>query len=148
MSYRWSKGFTLAEVVIALLVAAMAVMAMFSVILSTFVTSAKADKKQEGMLLMRGAAETLRAYVSADPANTDPELMLPGTPVGHWSAETGAGWSLAAGAHNISSLLSGTKFQTGSLSYAVTEIPCVDVGIIGLELKCRQVKFTLTYPDE
>ncbi|MCX5783342.1 MAG: prepilin-type N-terminal cleavage/methylation domain-containing protein, partial [Elusimicrobia bacterium] len=61
-----NRGFTLIEVLVAIIIAAVAVLSMMSVIVSTFVSEGRADKRQEGAYLIRKAAEQLKVYQTAD----------------------------------------------------------------------------------
>lgn len=98
-------------------------------------------------MIMRKAAETLRMYVSDDYTITDNDFKLSGSPPGHWSADTTPGWALANISHYISgSFLNDTRLKNGSLSYVVSEVPCVDIGT-PRQLNCKKAVFTLTYPD-
>ena len=91
-------GQTLIEVVIATLIGAMTTVAVFSVVLSSFVSQKKADKKELAAMLLKNAQQTLQAFVSAVPgdANYSPNAG------GVWKDSS---WALSAGTHDISSLM-------------------------------------------
>ncbi len=146
----------------ATMIAAMTTTAVFSVILSSFVSGAKADKRDAAAALLRRAQETLKSYVSADPFNPNmfpgvspgvPGSPGPSTALGSWQADSSGYWALRPGTHDISSLLAGTPLAgTGaSFTYFVTNdncMPSVGVGSApNYELACKMVVFTLTYPD-
>lgn len=147
MSKNLMRGFTLIEVVISVLIASMAVMASFSVILSSFVSGAKADKTHEGTTILRYASEKLKAYVSANP--TEPGYALPGG--GIWGDDASGLWALAPGPHDITTFLD--KLDPGpptrptytfpplrSLIYTVTNKPCG-------AFTCKEVVFILSYTE-
>ncbi len=136
-------GQTLIEVVIATLIGAMTTIAVFSVILSSFVSQKKADKKEIAAMVLKQAQQTLQTFVSADP-NTQilPGVYLAPNPGGRW---LDAGWALAAGSHNISSLMPADLCATTcSFVYVVTDRNC-GFGI-GTNA-CKAVKFDMTYAD-
>ena len=101
------SGQTMIEVAVATLIAAITTVAVFSVILSGFVSQRKADKKELVAMLLKDAQQTLQAFVSADVSNaTACGGYCAPTPFGLWSAATPANqWALAAGQHDISSLM-------------------------------------------
>lgn len=96
-------GFTLVEVVIAVLVSAMMVTAFFSVALTTRVNAGRTDHKQVATQEAKRVLELLRNYV------TDPEgvsggwLALPGN--GQLPGDQCGCYALQAGVHNVTSLL-------------------------------------------
>lgn len=141
------RGFTLIEVVISILIASMAVMASFSVILSSFVGGKKADRTHEAATIMRYASEKLKTYVSANP--TEPGYVLPGG--GRWNDDASGNWALQAGPHDITTFLD--KLDPGpptrlkyifpplrSLIYTVTNKPCG-------AFTCKEVVFRLNYTE-
>jgi Tfp pilus assembly protein PilE len=141
---RFSKGVTLIEVVLAALIAAMTTTAIYSVVLSGFVSESKADKREASALVLKTAQEVLKSYVAVEMSNT--LYRLPGTTAGRWSADSSGRWALAAGTHNISSLLSKYPVLTSaSLSYRVSNFDC---GLGSADnVACKTVRFTLTYAD-
>lgn len=161
-------GQTLIEVVMATMISAMTTTAVFSVILSSFVSVAKADKRDAAAMVLKHAQETLKNYVSADPTSAN---MFPGVApartgspvsgggvVGHWDAETGnTRWALAESPpdHDISSLVAGPPLTiaglpAATLTYSVRSYAC---GIFNVASPpnnqglCKQVVFTLTYQE-
>lgn len=140
------KGFTLIEVVISILIASMAVMASFSVVLSSFVSGVKADRTEEAATMMRYASEKLKAYVSADPT-LGGDYRLPSG--GSWGEDASGLWALAPGSHDITAFLDrlDTDFTFGnpgdpgrSLIYTVTNKPCGT-------FTCKEVVFVLNYTE-
>jgi len=143
------------------MIAAMTTTAVFSVILSSFVSGAKADKRDAAAMILRRAQEALKSYVSVDPTTNDlfPGSLparpgAPGSPAGHWPAEFGnTYWALRPGMHDISSMLTGTPLEAAgaSLRYTVTDIACLDDIPTGTAPNytqaCKAVVFTLVYPD-
>ena len=126
----------------ATIVAAMTTTAIFSVILSSFTSQAKADKRDAAALMMKSAQETLKSYVSAVPADGN---YVPNG--GRWTADSTGVWALSDGIHPITSLLNGTELQGGTFSYTVGSFNCgFGFGAIN-ETACKSVTFTLTYPD-
>ena len=95
-------GQTLVEVTIAILIAATTTVAVFSVILSSFVSEKKSDKKELSAMVLKKARQTLQAFVSVDPS--DPNYSP--NAGGIWTGVDASGqWALAAGTHDISSLM-------------------------------------------
>ncbi len=138
----------------ATMIAAMTTTAVFSVILSSFVGGAKADKRDTAAAIMRRAQETLRSYVSVDPYNSVYSAGPLGSP-GRWPADNSGTWALRAGPHDISSLLTGTPLAGAgaSFTYTVANSDCLglipaggDLGPNG-EFACKTVVFNLVYPD-
>lgn len=141
-------GQTLIEVCMATIVAAMTTTAVFSVMLSSFTSQAKADKREAAAMVLKQAQENLKSYVSAVPNESAYEPVGPGG-TGIWPADTSGAWALGDGVHTISSLLNGTALQGGTLSYTVSSFNCI--GTLGSapnnELGCKTVVFSLTFPD-
>lgn len=142
------RGQTLIEVVMATMIAAMTTTAVFSVILSSFVSGSKADKRDDAAAVLRGAQQVLNSYVTALP--NDPAYSA-GSPTGRWSADASGVWALRTGVHDISSLLATTKLSGAgaSLTYTVSNTDCgFGLGTApNNELACKTVVFNLTYPD-
>lgn len=130
----------------ATMIAAMTALAVFSVVLSSFVSVEKADKRDAAAMAMRQAQQALKVYVSAAP--TDPNYS-PGATAGRWAADSSGQWALRNGNHDISSLLAGTPLAGGSFSYTVGSYNCgFGMGSApNFELACKQVSFSLTYTD-
>jgi hypothetical protein len=59
-------------------------------------------------MILREAQQTLQSFVSVEPMNSK---YSPSTG-GIWAADSSLSWALAAGRHDISSLLNGTELQT------------------------------------
>ncbi len=130
----------------ATMIAAVTTTAIFSVVLSGFVSSAKADKRDAAAMAMRHAQEVLKSYVSVDPGNAS---FVPNS--GRWSAENPpTAWALAPGPHYISSLvaspnpLSPAGVAAATFQYTVTNVDC---GFGAGAGACKQVVFSLTYAD-
>ena len=144
-------GQTLIEVAMATIVAAMTTTAVFSVILSSFASQGKADKREAVAMVLKRAQETLKSYVSAVPSDPAREPVGPSAAVGIWASDTSGIWALRDGGHNITSLLAGTPLASGtsSFTYNVTSVNCgFGMGVTANnELACKTVVFTLTYPD-
>jgi len=143
------RGQTLIEVVMATMISAMTTTAVFSVILSSFVSDAKADKRDAAAMVLKQAQEALKSYVSAVPTEagyvpTSLHLPYEGLNV----------WALREGGHDISSMISGLPLNVpgqpnASLTYTVTSYGCgFGTGSApNYPTACKRVVFTLTYPD-
>jgi len=62
-------GQSLIEVTMATMIAAITTTAVFSVVLSSFVSDARADKRDAAAMAVRHAQEVLKSFVSVDPYN-------------------------------------------------------------------------------
>ena len=151
------KGFTLVEIVVAVLISAMVAMATFSIFTSSAVGHKRANKKELAALAIRMVSEQLKNYVTSDNSQ-----FLPQRPNNSWrlcnhlnQCDTYNGWALQSGTHHdITSFLSTEPFLTelckGNLSncsfrYVVTNFDC---GFGNSETTaCKQVSFNLSYPD-
>lgn len=157
MKTRKRPGQTLIEITIATLVAAITTTAVFSVILSSYVSSARADKRDAAAMALKRAQDTLKSYVSAVP--TDPAYVpVSASGTGRWPADNSGLWALAAGTHDISSLLNGGNNPvlnpTGAVcswgssvcrfGYVVTDNNC---GFGTGANACKSVVFSLLYMD-
>ncbi|MDQ7774318.1 MAG: hypothetical protein RDU13_12465 [Elusimicrobiales bacterium] len=151
------QGVTLLEVAIAGLITAMTTAAVFSVVLSSFVSHERADKRELAGLMIKRAKQTLMSYVTAVPGESE---YVPGSPAGHWPASSTPGWSLrgSGGAgvrHDISSLLNGTDLQVpgvtcawGRACYFVYSVVNRDCGLgTGDTVACKEVNFEMRYAD-
>lgn len=153
MKKRARPGQTLIEVVMATMISAITTTAVFSVLLSSFVSDAKADKRDAAAMVLKRAQETLRSYVSAVPTDST-YVPSSGSLVGRWAADSSGAWALRDGTHDISSLvqlppLSPAGGPQATLSYTVSSYDC-GFGIgsaLNKELACKTVTFTLTYAD-
>lgn len=146
-------GQTLVEVVMATMIAAMTTTAVFSVILSSFVSGAKADKRDTAAMMLRRAQETLKSYVTVEPSNAS---YSPGVTPGRWIADSSGQWALRNGTHDITSLLINTPLYdpanpgASRFEYVVTSNDCLGTGMgsaPNYEQACKTVVFSLTYPD-
>lgn len=151
MKIKARRGQTLIEVVMATMISAMTTTAVFSVILSSFVSDLKADKRDAAAMVLKQAQETLKSYVSAVPGEV---TYVPGSPAGHWTAELGGVWALREGNHDVSSLVSTLPLTVpgqpaATLTYTVTSYPCgFGTGNPpNYPTACKRVVFTLIYPD-
>ena len=151
MKIRTRRGQTLIEVVMATMISAMTTTAVFSVILSSFVSDNKADKRDAAAMVLKQAQETLKSYVSAVPGEPN---YVPGSPSGHWPAEVGGTWALREGNHDVSSLVATLPLTVpgqpaATLTYTVASYPCgFGTGNPpNYSTACKRVVFTLTYPD-
>ena len=140
-------GQSLIEVVMATIIAAMTTTAIFSVILSSFVADFKADKREAAAMALKQAQEILKSYVSAVPTET---AYIPGAAVGRWAADSSGSWALAAGPHNLDSLVAGPPLTVAgqpapTFRYTVTNTNCI--GFADDARSCKTVVFTITFPD-
>ena len=159
------KGQTLVEVVVAVMISAATTMAVFSVIVSSFASQKKADKREAAGFMLMQAHETLRNYVSAWPHH-EPKYSPCAPPLlcGVWPADASGLWALEGGsyAHDVTSLLANTILAqatlpspapTPSLTYTVTDDDCLNtVKNLGTppngQNQCKKVVFTLVYQDQ
>ncbi len=137
----------------ATVITAITTTAVFSVMLSSFVSDTKADKRDAAAMALRRAQETLKSYVSAQPGDAN-YVPVSGAGTGVWAADSTAGWALRDGNHNISSLVQSAPLTiTGgtpaSLNYNVTSYDCgFGLGTApNNERACKVVVFTLIYAD-
>lgn len=154
METRKRPGQTLIEVAMAAMIAAITATAVFSVILSSFVSDVRADKRDAATMVLRRSQETLKSYVSVDPLSAAliAGSTLPGSagsPAGRWPLDTSGVWALRDGTHNISSLATPSLGGAATLNYTVASYNCgFGVGTApNYELACKQVVFVLTYTD-
>jgi len=150
------KGFTLVEIVVAVLISAMVAMATFSIFTSSAVGHKRSTKKEVAALAIRMVSEQLKDYVTSDNST-----FLPQRPNNSWrlcnhlgQCDTYTGWALQSGTHDITSFLNTEPFLTelckGNLSncsfrYVVSNFDC---GFGNSETTaCKQVSFNLSYPD-
>jgi len=140
-------GQTLIEVTIATIIAAITTVAIFSVILSGFVSEQKADRKEAAAMVLKNAQQTLQSFVSVEPSNASYSPNAGG----RWSADTSGVWALNAGRHDISSLMNGTILGPGcvwggacSFTYIVADTNC---GFGGGTSACKTVTFDMLYAD-
>jgi prepilin-type N-terminal cleavage/methylation domain-containing protein len=131
------KGFTLIEVIIAVLVAGIAVVAIFAVILSTFTAAPKSDQKETAGLILQQASERLKAYATdtSDGIGEFPQSL----PVSLCPGLDGS-YPFTDGQHNASCLLDGTILEGGTLNYTVANVTSAG------EIVMRRVDFSLQVP--
>lgn len=155
MKVRKRPGQSLIEVTMATMIAAVTTTAVFSVVLSSFVSDNRADKRDAAAMAVRHAQEILKSFVSVDPLNPAyaPTSSL-GT--GRWPADTSGTWALRDGTHNISSLvanpnpLSPAGSPAATLTYTVTSYSCAWFGMgpgPDFPTACKRVTFNLAYTD-
>ena len=148
-------GQTMIEIAVATLIAAITTVAVFSVVLSSFVSQKKADKKELSALALKDAQQTLQAFVSADISNVGAcgtGCCAPSCG-GVW-LEPGR-WALAPGLHDITSLITGTALCIGppacSFTYFVADNnsnTCVGGQLgAGTNKACKTVTFSMTFAD-
>ena len=131
------KGFTLIEVIVAVLVAGVAVVAVLGVILSTFTASPKSDQKETAALVLQQASDRLKAYATNE---TDGIDELPSQISTNLCPALDTNWAFTDGQHDASCLLTGTILEGGTLTYTVTSVaPSGD-------LLYRRVNFNLDLP--
>jgi len=164
MKTRGRPGQTLVEVVMATVIAAMTASAVFSVVLSSFVADARADKRDAAAMALRQAQQALKVYVSVAPGDAN---YSPGSPVGRWLADNSGMWALrgilcasnspanVGTQHDISSIvasphpLSPNPATPARLEYRVCSYDCgFGTGPApDYPQACKRVAFTLTYTD-
>ena len=134
------KGFTLVEVVVAVLVAGIAVVSVFTVIVSTFTSAPKSDRKETAGLILKQANEQLKAYAARSYAIEKGDALM----LSHFPAsltgicdETDP---MSAGDHDITCLLDDTILEDGTLTYTVSNVPPAG------ELLYKKVDFSLQLP--
>ncbi len=155
----FSRGATLIEVMMAAIIASMATTAVYSVVLSSFVSIAKADKREATSLIFKKAQNILKSYVAVESSNSIYDLPGEKNTPGVWEADTSKKWALAGNVgglrHDISSLLKGTVFQPdgetcgwGKSCHLVYYVKNTDCGLGSADrLACKTVKFELKYAD-
>lgn len=164
MKTRGRPGQTLVEVVMATVIAALTASAVFSVVLSSFVADARADKRDAAAMALRQAQQALKVYVSAEPS--DPNYS-PGAVAGRWVADNSNQWALrgmlcasnspanVGTLHNISSIvafphpLSPDPASPATMEYRVCSYDCgFGTGPApDYPLACKRVAFRLNYTD-
>lgn len=154
MRTRKRPGQTLIEVTMATMIAAITTTAVFSVVLSSYVSNVKADKRDAAAMALRRAQDTLKSYISTLPGDA---LYSPTTTsgVGRWPADSSGMLALSAGNHNISSLVSGPPLTpsggpAATFSYTVANVNCLSLPpgpLLTDANQCKTVFFTLGYAD-
>jgi len=137
------KGQSLIEVTVAVLISAVTATGIFSVILSTKYSHARADSKDSAAIVFRAAQEYLKPYVSVaayDTAYVSSFLQNQNIYGENF-------WALADGHHNMDFILVNMPQFTGaSLSYDVSTANCNSSSNIAA-LECRNVVFNLSIPE-
>lgn len=170
-TYTRRAGQTLVEVVIAILIAAMTTVAVFSVVLSGTVSQKKAEKKEIAAMLLKEAMQTLQTFVSAVPDNAAYSPRIGAALPGRWPADDSGDWALrgnpgAGRRHDISSLMNRNTLEMQALRgttpvcrwgrpcyfvYWVSDdntAACVNPALgAGTELACKTVEFRMEYTD-
>lgn len=153
MKTRKRPGQTLIEITIATLVAAMTTTAVFSVVLSSYVSDARADKRDAAAMALKYAQDSLRSYVSTLPADPAYSPSYSGSSAGRWPT-SGSPLALSAGVHNIDSLVSGLPLTAplgtpATFRYTVTNQNCLNLAgaLLTDANQCKTVVFNLSYTD-
>jgi len=133
------------------MIAAITTIAVFSVVLSGFVSQKKADKKELAAMVLKEAQQTLQTFVSAVPgdANYSPNAG------GWWQADSlSPAWALSAGTHDISSLMladlrtdPAVPCVAGGSCYFVYIVTDADCGFGIGSNACKTVSFDMKYAD-
>ncbi len=102
-----TQGFTLIEVVVAMLITAVMVSSVFSVSLHTRRNDVRADRKLLAAQATRQLTSTLEEYVTADHSSAQSVSFSPG---GSWAwqapvTDSAGGYALAAGTHTLTHYL-------------------------------------------
>ena len=156
------RGFTLAEVVVAILVMAVVTLGIFAVVSSNRTATQKVDKKVRALFYSRQAMDKLKAYVTADSGAGGP---TPNWRIPEDSCNAGLGtctptcWALEACTHDLTAMLPaacgpGVPFCSGSpinakLSYTVTDLaadPGCGAGQAG-PVPCKRVVFNMQWSE-
>lgn len=151
MKTRKRPGQTLIEVTMATMIAAITATAVFSVILSSYVSTARADKRDAAAMALRRVQDTLKSYVSAVPGEA---AYVPPPGVATWPAP--GVWPLRGNGavYDISSLVAGPPLSVAgspaaTLTYTVWSTDCgFGLGAApNFALACKRVVFNLVYTD-
>lgn len=156
MRFRRRRGQTLIEVTMATMIAAITTTAVFSVVLSSFVSDNRADKRAAAAAAMRLAQESLKGFVSVEPYNAS-YSPTSSRGVGRWSADTSNVWALRDGRHTIDSVvqqpnspLAPAGATAPQMYYDVQSYDCLGTGMGAapdFPRACKRVTFTITYAD-
>ena len=142
--FKKRKGQSLIEVTVAILIAAITATGIFSVILSTKYSHAKADEKESAAIVFRSAQEYLKPYVgtSADNFNASNNIQnIYGEEV----------WALQENyTHNLDFLLTNMpQFIGSTFTYTVSIAPCLSNTDTSNNInQCRSVNFNLQMPED
>ncbi len=150
------SGTTLIEVTVAILIAAMTSISVFSVVTSSNVSHARADKRELAAAAVRMAQDRLKAYVTSDTSNA----FIVGPNNWRLPGDTSGNWALRGGNHDISSWLNNNSHfdrlcrnasgvASCSFTYRVTNVDCGfgNGSVPDFTYSCKTVDFTLIYPD-
>lgn len=137
------KGQSLIEVTVAVLISAVTATGIFSVILSTKYSHARADNRESAAIVFRAAQEYLKPYVSVAAYDTSyASTFLPNKNIYGENV-----WALADGTHDMSFILENMPQFTGaSISYTVSTADCNSSYNVAA-LECRNVVFNLYIPE-
>ena len=130
-------GYTLVEVLVAVMLIATVVTSVFSLVLTAKMGVKKTGRRAEAMFLSRQYMETLKSFVTADVTQPGPfpGWVLPGDPCGCYALQNGI--------HVMTAALP-TTFRSapvnGQLTYNVTDVPC------GAST-CKSVTFNVSWQD-
>ena len=137
---RKRKGQSLIEVTVAILIAATTATGIFSVILSTRYSHAKADERESAAIAFRSAQEYLKPYVGTTVTGFNTAYTTERNIFGE------SVWALQEGTHNIGFLLTNMpQFSGSTFTYTVSINSCVSGA--ANENQCRSVKFDLQIPE-
>jgi len=138
----------------ATMIAAITTTAVFSVVLSSYVSDAKADKRDAAAMAFKYAQDTLKSYVSTQPGDATYSPSNGAGTEGRWSKDSSGGFALRAGTHDISSLVSGPPLTVpgspaATFSYRVTNNNCLNLtgAYLTDQNQCKTVVFSLAYTD-
>lgn len=162
-----NKGMTLTEGLIAMMIVATSVTAIFSVVATSFQSDVNSDTKEDATLLLKKASERVKVYVTADGKESLPTTLKRGV----CGMADGVGKQIiddspqqTGRAHDISCMLVDSngndlypdyRYDDGwRLTYTITEVQGCRIGtsssdISGTTLNdarslvCRQVSFSL-----
>ncbi len=137
------KGQSLIEVTVAVLISAVTATGIFSVILSTKYSHARADNRESAAIVFRAAQEYLKPYVSVAAYDTSYiSTFLPNQNIYGESV-----WALSTGRHYMNFMLENMpQFKGATLYYDVSRANCNSSSDIDA-LECRNVVFNLSIPE-
>lgn len=138
---RKRKGQSLLEVTIAVLISAITATGIFSVILSTRYSHAKADEKESAAIVFRSAQEYLKPYVGTTATGftaANPNNNIYGENV----------WALQENyTHHLEFLLTNMpQFYGSTFTYTVSVDDCTSAA--DTLNQCRSVHFNLEIPED
>lgn len=138
---RKRKGQSLLEVTIAVLISAITATGIFSVILSTRYSHARADEKESAAIVFRSAQEYLKPYVG-----TTATGFTAANPNNNIYGETV--WALQENyTHHLEFLLANMpQFHGSTFTYTVSVDNCTSAA--DSSNQCRRVNFNLEIPED